>query len=143
MVDGVSRSDRGRAYALVAVIGIVAVWLAVTQGLPLHYPYANDTAGYVEEATNLLAGNGIQRSTHRIGMGRELAPQPFFPPGFSIAIAGLGVFGVPPKASVAGALVGELGAARASGLLHAPAVAAGDPSPGGHRHYGCDVASAL
>jgi len=99
VVNGVSLRDRARAYALVTVIGIAAVWLAVMLALPLRYPYANDTAGYVEEAANLLAGNGLRRSTYGSGTGRELAPQPFFPPGFSIAIAGLGVFGVSPKAA--------------------------------------------
>ena len=99
IVAGPELRRRALVYGFVAAIGALAVGFMIRLELPLHYPYANDTAGYVEEATNLLAGNGLQRSTYKYGAVPALASQPFFPPGFSIAIASLGALGIAPKAA--------------------------------------------
>lgn len=66
------------------------------------YPFtAADTAGYVEDATNVLAGKGLRRTPGcSAPSDADLVYSPAFPPGFSLAVAGLGKLGVPPVLGV-------------------------------------------
>jgi hypothetical protein len=85
------------AYALLLGIGVAAVWLLVTVSLPLRYPLANDTAGYVEEAVNFLSGKGLARTGDWSDVSGELAVSPLFPPGFPLMVATLSAIGLAPR----------------------------------------------
>lgn len=67
-------------------IGMTALWRSTPYGLGL----VNDSATYVEGATNLLAGKGYVR----ISGGGEIKPITHFPPLFSILLAGMGFAGM-------------------------------------------------
>ncbi len=73
--------------AATALIGMLALWHSTPYGLGL----VNDSATYVEGATNLLAGKGYVR----VSGGGELKPISQFPPLFSILLAGMGALGIP------------------------------------------------
>ena len=67
-------------------IGMTALWRSTPYGLGL----VNDSATYVEGATNLMAGKGYVR----ISGGGEIKPITHFPPLFSILLAGMGLAGM-------------------------------------------------
>jgi hypothetical protein len=69
-----------------SLIGMVALWRSTSYGLGL----VNDSATYVEGATNLLAGRGFVR----ISGGGEVKPITQFPPLFSLFLAGMGLVGM-------------------------------------------------
>ncbi|MCA1979806.1 MAG: glycosyltransferase family 39 protein, partial [Thiobacillus sp.] len=114
--------------ALLLVAGIVTLLWG------LNHPYANDSVGYLQEAQGLLEGRGLTRATGWDVIEPDYAPFPLFPPGFSLAIAGVSLTGlsaahaalaiswlawllvVPAAAWAVRPLVG-LNAARAVGLL--------------------------
>ncbi|HNT23765.1 MAG TPA: glycosyltransferase family 39 protein [Anaerolineales bacterium] len=73
------------ALLIVAGIGVWAIWYSSPYGFGL----VNDSATYVEGATNLLAGNGYVRTSG----GGELKPITHFPPLFSLLLAALGMAG--------------------------------------------------
>ena len=75
------------ALLALALAGMAALWRSTPYGLGL----VNDTAYYVEGAANLLAGKGFVR----LSGGGELKPITHFPPLFSLALAGLGLAGLP------------------------------------------------
>jgi hypothetical protein len=67
-------------------IGMTALWRSTPYGLGL----VNDSATYVEGASNLMAGKGYVR----VSGGGEIKPITHFPPLFSILLAGMGLAGV-------------------------------------------------
>jgi len=67
-------------------IGMTALWRSTPYGLGL----VNDSATYVEGATNLMAGTGYVR----ISGGGEIKPITHFPPLLSILLAGMGLAGM-------------------------------------------------
>lgn len=69
-----------------SLIGMVALWKSTPYGLGL----VNDSATYIEGATNLLAGKGYVR----ISGGGEVKPITHFPPLFSFVLAGMGLVGM-------------------------------------------------
>jgi hypothetical protein len=71
---------------VLALAGMLALWRSTPYGLGL----VNDSATYIEGATNLLAGNGYVR----ISGGGELKPITHFPPLFSLLLVGLGLAGM-------------------------------------------------
>lgn len=91
---------------------LVATLIALQWGLK--YPYANDSAGYIEEALNLLEGRGLVRTAGWDATDAAYAAFPLFPPGFSLATAGLGALGMPaPWAALAISWLAWLGIAPA------------------------------
>ena len=91
-------ADRRVAYTSAIVAGVVAVLVIVWLVHPLRYPFANDTAGYLQEAVNFVAGKGLRRWVGWPDSGVMLAPSPYFPPGYAIAIATAISLGLSPKA---------------------------------------------
>ncbi len=76
-------NSRGAALPL-AILGVGMVMLMTRYG-----PGASgDSSSYLMGAQNLLAGHGF----YRFSGGFELKPITGFPPGFSLALAGMGVF---------------------------------------------------
>jgi hypothetical protein len=65
---------------------MLALWRSTPYGLGL----VNDSATYIEGATNLLQGRGYVR----VSGGGEIKPITHFPPLFSLLLAGLGLFGL-------------------------------------------------
>ncbi|MEW6118587.1 MAG: hypothetical protein AB1593_00710 [Pseudomonadota bacterium] len=92
---------------------VVAALIVMQWGLK--HPYANDSAGYIQEAVNLLEGRGLTRAASWDATNASYAAFPLFPPGFSLAAAGLGVLGVPaPWAALAISWLAWLGIAPAA-----------------------------
>lgn len=83
-----------RDYFALTLLGSVLLSFLIYSMLPLNYQYSNDTAGYIQEAQNLLRGKGFLRGTGWSDTTRELAPFPLFPPGYAIEIAGLSKLGL-------------------------------------------------
>ena len=81
------------AFMLLLSALLVAALIALQWGLK--YPWANDSAGYIEEASHLLAGQGLTRSAAWDAPDTPTAAFPLFPPGLSLATAALAVLGVP------------------------------------------------
>jgi hypothetical protein len=78
--EAAPRARVALAYLTLLALGIAAVWLLVSISLPLRYPFANDTAGYLEEASNFLAGRGLARSGRWSDASSEVVPQATFRP---------------------------------------------------------------
>ena len=72
--------------AMISIVGMFALWRSTPYGMGL----VNDSATYVEGATNLLAGKGFVR----ISGGGEIKPITHFPPLFSLLLAGFGFMGM-------------------------------------------------
>jgi len=83
-----------RDHVILTVLGVALVGALIGLMLPLKYPYANDTTGYVQEAQNLLHGEGLVRGTGWTDTKAESAATPLFPPGFALEIAGLSYMGL-------------------------------------------------
>lgn len=73
---------------LVLVAGIVALFWG------LQSPWANDSVGYLQEAQGLFDGRGLTRATGWDVLDPAYAPFPLFPPGLSLAAAGVSLTGV-------------------------------------------------
>lgn len=93
---------------------IVAGVIALHWGLK--FPYANDSAGYIQEGLGLIEGRGLTRGAAWDDSQHTYAAFPLFPPGFSLAIAGGTLLGL--SAPHAALLVSWL-----AWLLCAPAIA--------------------
>lgn len=102
-------SDWGQAlewrdHLILTAVGIGLLGLLIALLSPLNYPFANDTAGYLQEARNWLRGEGFLRGTDWSDITREWAAFPLFPPGFAMEIAGLSKLGLSlPHAALAAA----------------------------------------
>jgi hypothetical protein len=93
-----------RDHLILTALGIGLLGLLIALLSPLNYPFANDTAGYLQEARNWLRGEGFLRGTDWTDITREWAAFPLFPPGFAIEIAGLSKLGLSlPHAALAAA----------------------------------------
>lgn len=93
-----------RDHLILTALGIGLLGLLIALLSPLNYPFANDTAGYLQEARNWLRGEGFLRGTDWNDITREWAAFPLFPPGFAMAIAGLSKLGLSlPQAALAAA----------------------------------------
>jgi hypothetical protein len=67
--------------------GVLAVWGYDRQLEPYRYPYAVDSASYVEMATSLVATGAPRVTPWDPGRDPDAIPQILFPPGFSVLIA--------------------------------------------------------
>ena len=81
---------------LATLLGVALVWLLVSLSLPLRYSYQNDSSGYVDEARQLLQGEGIRRAAPWHELDHEFAPTPLFPPGFAVQTALVSLAGPEP-----------------------------------------------
>lgn len=105
-----------RDHLVLTLFGFVLLAILISLMLPLQYPFANDTAGYIQEAQHFLQGDGLLRGTRWYDTSKEFAPFPLFPPGYAIEIAGFSKLGLSlPHAALAIAWL--------SWLLLLPAVA--------------------
>ncbi len=81
-----------RYYWCVIVLLSVVIAIGVELWITRHGPgAAGDSVHYMQGAENLVAGNGFSRFK---GNG-QVVPITGFPPGFSLALAGLNLFGLP------------------------------------------------
>ncbi|MFN3715372.1 MAG: hypothetical protein ACK4R8_01470 [Thiobacillus sp.] len=74
--------------SLALVAGIVVLFWG------LQYPWANDSVGYIQEAQGLFDGRGLTRATGWDVPDPAYAPFPLFPPGLSLAAAGVSLTGL-------------------------------------------------
>ncbi|HEX9090926.1 MAG TPA: glycosyltransferase family 39 protein, partial [Anaerolineales bacterium] len=74
------------ALAAIALLGMLALLRSTPYGMGL----VNDSATYIEGASNIIKGGGYVR----ISGGGEIKPITHFPPLFSLLLAGLGLVGV-------------------------------------------------
>lgn len=88
-----SLSREWRDYLALTVLGAGLLGALISLLLPLQYPFANDTAGYVQEAQNWLNGDSLLRGTRWYDTAQDFVPFPLFPPGFSLEIARLSKLG--------------------------------------------------
>lgn len=63
------------------------------------YFLTNDSFGYIEEATNFLAGRGLVRAPEALNSSAQYVPWPSYPPGYPICIAALGLLGLDPTSA--------------------------------------------
>lgn len=79
-------------YGSLLVLGFSIAWTLTTLSLPLKYPFANDSTGYIQEAEFLHAGQGLIRTASLTQLPRLFAPSTLFPPGYSllVSVASLG-----------------------------------------------------
>lgn len=97
-----SRFNEWRDYLVLTALGAGLLGALLSLMLPLQYPFANDTAGYVQEAQKWLSGEGLLRGTGWSNTTQDFATFPLFPPGFSLEIAGLSKLGLSlPHAALA------------------------------------------
>jgi 4-amino-4-deoxy-L-arabinose transferase-like glycosyltransferase len=87
-----NHNGREAAWLLLASALIVGSLIVLQWGLK--YPYANDSAGYIQEALGLLEGRGLTRGAAWDDVEHAYAAFPLFPPGFSFATAGFVALGL-------------------------------------------------
>lgn len=93
-----------RDHLILTLLGGGLLGALISLMLPLNYPFANDTTGYVQEARNWLHGNGLLRGTGWSDTTQDYAAFPLFPPGFALTIAGISRLGLSlPHAALAAA----------------------------------------
>ena len=79
-------------YGSLLALGFSIAWTLTALSLPLKYPFANDSTGYIQEAEFLHAGQGLIRTASLTQLPRLFAPSTLFPPGYSllVSVASLG-----------------------------------------------------
>lgn len=106
------RAGRETLFILALSSAVVVALIFLQWGLK--YPYANDSAGYIQEAVNLLEGRGLTRAASWDAPDLAFIAFPLFPPGFALAAAGVGALGIPvPWAALAISWLAWMGVAPA------------------------------
>ncbi len=83
-----------RDHLILTCLGAVLLGVLISFMLPVQYPFANDTTGYLQEAQNWLHGEGLLRGTGWSDTARDFSVFPLYPPGFSLVIGGLSKLGL-------------------------------------------------
>ncbi len=73
-------------YLFLILIGGGLVGLLIYLTSPFRYAFSNDTAGYVQEAQNLMSGKGFVRSSGWNELTQNYRYSALFPPGYPTEI---------------------------------------------------------